>query len=106
MTEIVLTGEIPEPPTVEEVAPPVVVVAPPIVECDHMDELGELRSFKSEVESERLNKIEADAALALALAQIPVIEEEPMVEPEFEPEPVVDIVDEAPNNEHSFFKKF
>ena len=107
-----VTIEMPEnvndPEPVTPVAPTVIVVESGESETmgeAELAELIELREYKAKVEEERLARIESDAATALILSQIAV--ETPPVEPvEVEPIVVEETPDNAPKNDHPFFRQW
>lgn len=107
--EIVIHVEA-ELPEVIEAPEPVVILAPQ-TSPEVLLELEELRAFKAEQEEQRLADIEADAAAALAIAELIASEPEVVEEPVFveEEEPLEDMppqADSEPDNSHAWFKEW
>jgi len=110
-TVIIVNGESEPEPAIEPVIEPV-VIEPALSENDVL-ELAQLRADRDariEVENDETRRI---ADLALATAELALLEPVIEPEPEPEPEPIIDEIVEPdlepetpPNREHPWFKTF
>lgn len=110
--DITIHVEAEAPEVVEEAPAPVVIVAPGFADSFPVEfsELVQLRAEKAEREEQRLADIEADAAAALAIAELvasePVEVEESVIVEEEPIEETPPQADSEPDNSHPFFKKW